>query len=82
VTTAERRKRVMRAVIAVEAVPMMALPVRAYHVQHFGLPECVDERPQTIGADLRWLEGEGYLLRPNHWHAEYVSTEAGQRWAR
>jgi hypothetical protein len=83
VSTAERRKRVMRAVVAIEAVPWLDTPVRAFYVRHFGLDECLPTTNEgTIGADLAWLELQGYVLRPDRRRAEYVSTEAGQRWAR
>lgn len=84
-TTAERRKRVMRAVVAIEAVPVMrdnSIPVCSGHVRGWGIPECVDASEGVIDRDLRWLERAGYLSRPRDNHAEYVSTEAGQRWAR
>jgi hypothetical protein len=83
--TTERRRAVLRAVVAIEAVPVMrahALPVCAGHVRGWGIPACVNETLTVINRDLCWLEGEGYLLRPSRQHAEYVSTEAGQRWAR
>lgn len=83
-TTDERRKAVMRAVITIEQEPMMKLVtgVRAFHIVYFGIEECVNLYLETIGRELVWLEKEGYVIRPNGRSAEFVSTEAGQRWAR
>lgn len=84
-TTNERRKRALRAVLEIEAMPVMRAgptPVRAIHVLTFNVSEPVDVPSSTMSADLLWLERAGYLLRPRDNHAEYVSTEAGQRWAR
>jgi hypothetical protein len=84
-TIDERRKAVMRAVLAIEREPIMrqVTGVRAFHVVYYGIEECLPQYAMsTIEIDMRWLEREGYLIRPNGRSAEFISTEAGQRWAR
>jgi hypothetical protein len=84
-TTDERRKAVMRAVLAIEREPIMrqVTGVRAFHVVYYGAEECLPQYTEsTVREDMRWLDRQGYLIRPNGRNAEFISTEAGQRWAR
>lgn len=89
-TVTDRRRRVVRAVAAIERVPIMAgswRGVLAFHVRFFGIPQCVtDVTVPTIQRDLRWLADAGFVDR--RWsgsrvgrRSEYATTPAGRRWA-
>ena len=83
----ERRRRIMRAVIAVADAPIMGAGrsgVIAFHVRFFGVPECVtDLSLPTITRHLAWLEQQGYLepLDGPMRRTEYVPTDKGRAWA-
>lgn len=85
---AERRVRVMGAVVAISEAAIMqdGGGVLAFHVAYFGIPECVrDVSETTIERDLRWLRDQGYVEHANErrgQRAEYVPTDAGREWLR
>jgi hypothetical protein len=78
----QRRRRVMRALVAVErAVPSeMGMRILAFHVVYFGLPECTrDLTVERVRDDLRWLRGRGFV--DGGGRHDVVSTEEGRAWA-
>lgn len=77
----ERRKSVLRAVVAVYAITddwYGVSGVRPFQVRFFGLPECVTELDLVkIRRDLGWLKAQGYVEA----HAgEFEPTDKGRKW--